>query len=204
MLITRYNIRLCFTESNHIFRIMTTTEKGILLIANPFLKDANFLRTVVLICNHEEQGTFGLTLNKRLPLTLAEILPEVTNSSLPVYLGGPVQPDTLHFLHQYPDLIGDGIEVGNNVFCGGNFESLKVLLAGNRLDPDKVKFFLGYSGWSEGQLDTELQEDSWLTVASSQRLIFQVEPEDIWKESLKEKGGQYELLINYPLDPQLN
>lgn len=174
------------------------------MIANPFLKDPNFLRTVVLICNHEDEGTFGLTLNKKLPLTLTEILPDVTDSTLPVYLGGPVQPDTLHFLHQYPDLLGEGLDLGNNVFCGGNFESLKIHLNNNSLDPDKIKFYIGYSGWGEGQLDSELQGDSWLTVNSTDRLIFRVDAEDVWKESLKEKGGKYEMLINYPLDPQLN
>lgn len=183
---------------------MTTPDKGILLIANPFLKDPNFLRTVVLICNHEKEGSYGLTLSKKLPLTLADVLPDITQSPLPVYLGGPVQPDTLHFVHAYPDLIGDGIQISEKVYCGGNFESLKIHLGNNSLKADKIKFFLGYSGWTENQLEMELLEDSWLTVASTPRLIFDIVAPEVWKESLREMGGKYEMLINYPLDPQLN
>lgn len=193
------------SESNPIFIIiMTAPDKGVLLIANPFLKDPNFLRTVVLICNHEQEGTYGLTLNKKLPITLGEIIPEITHSDIPVHLGGPVQPDTLHFLHQYPELIGDGLDIGNNIYCGGNFESLKIHLNNNSLEPSKIKFFLGYSGWSENQLEVELFEDSWLTVLSTRRLIFEVNTEEIWKESIREMGGQYEAMINYPIDPQFN
>lgn len=183
---------------------MTQPDKGILLIANPFLKDPNFARTVVLICNHLEQGSFGLALNKSLPLTLADVLPDITDEKIPVFLGGPVQPDTLHFVHEYPDLIGDGVEISNGIFWGGNFESLKIHLKNNSLNRNKIKFFLGYSGWSENQLDLEMHEDSWLTVSATQKIIFQTDPDEVWKESLKELGGEYEMMINYPLDPQLN
>ncbi len=183
---------------------MTKPEKGILLIANPFLKDPNFVRTVVLICDHEEGGSFGLSLNRRLDMRLKDILPDATDSELPVYLGGPVQPDTLHFIHQYPDLLPGSIEILPDVFWGGNFESLKIHLKNGSFDPKKIKFFIGYSGWSGGQLDMELKEDSWLTVKSTASLILKTEPGEVWKESLREMGGEYEMLINYPLDPQLN
>lgn len=183
---------------------MTKPEKGILLIANPFLKDPNFIRTVVMICDHEEGGSFGLTLNKRLDIGLKDVMPDVVQSDIPLYMGGPVQPDTLHFVHQYPELIPDSIEILNGVYWGGNFESLKIHLNNNDFKPEKIKFFIGYSGWGEGQLDMELKEDSWLTVKATKKLIFDVEPQEVWKESLREMGGEYEMLINYPLDPQLN
>lgn len=183
---------------------MITPTRGTLLIANPFLKDPNFLRTVILMCENMQEGSFGFVLNKPFPLSLKEIIPELDGVNLPVYSGGPVQPDTLHFLHQYPNQIPGGEDIGNGVFWGGNFESLKILLMNHSIQPAKIRFFLGYSGWSEGQLDTELKSDSWLTVSATRKLIFETSAEDVWKDSLKHLGGEYEMMINYPIDPQLN
>lgn len=179
-------------------------EKGILLVANPFLKDPNFLRTVVLMCSHNEEGSFGLTLTKQLPLTLIDILPDITDSTFPVFLGGPVQPEAFHFLHEYPHIISGGLEVSDGVYLGGNFEAMLTQLNNNKLEGGKIKFFVGYSGWGPEQLDHELKEDSWLTVSATKRILFSVEPEDIWKEALRDMGDPYEGMINYPLDPQMN
>lgn len=181
-----------------------TPGKGTLLVANPFLKDPNFLRTVVLMCNHDEEGAFGLTLTRQLPLTLTDILPDATSSKFPVYLGGPVQPEAFHFLHEYPDLISGSLEISDGVFLGGNFETMLALLNNDSFDPNKIKFFVGYSGWGPEQLDNELGEDSWLTVSATRRILFNVEPENVWKEALREMGGPYDGMINYPLDPQMN
>ena len=183
---------------------MLIPTKGTLLIANPFLKDPNFLRTVILMCENMQEGSFGFVLNKPFPLSLNKIVPEFENIPIPVYSGGPVQTDTLHFLHQYPDLIPGGEEITKGVFWGGNFESMKILLKNNSIEHDKIRFFLGYSGWSEGQLSTELKGDSWLTVSATQKLIFNTTAENVWKDSLKHLGGDYEKMINYPIDPQLN
>lgn len=177
---------------------------GVILIANPFLKDPNFLRSSVLLCEHNENGTFGLVLNKTLTTTLKELVPEINNTDFPIYLGGPVQPNTLHFIHSCPDLIDGSQEIGDDLNWGGNFETLKILLAENRLVPEKIKFFVGYSGWSPGQLDAEMEIDSWLTVKASTKLIFKTPIENIWSESLKDLGGKYTQLINYPLDPLYN
>ena len=183
---------------------MIATSKGVLLIANPFLKDPNFSRSVVLLCENRLEGTFGFVLNKLLPQKLSELVTELEDVNFPVYMGGPVQTDSLHFLHQYPELIIGGEDLGNGVYWGGNFESLKVHLKNNDLDREKVKFFVGYSGWMEGQLDVEMKEESWVTVKATPRLIFNTVPENTWKESLRELGGEYERMINYPLDPRLN
>ncbi len=183
---------------------MAAPEKGTLLIANPFLKDPNFLRTVVLICNHDEDGSFGFVLSKKLPLLLHEIVPDFPDGQVPVYIGGPVQQDSLHFIHQYPELITGGEEIMDGIFWGGNFESLKIQMKNNELSTDKIRFFVGYSGWSAGQLDGELKEDSWITTLATRKLIFESNPGEVWKDALRKIGGNYEMLINYPLDPQLN
>ncbi|MGN6193686.1 MAG: YqgE/AlgH family protein [Ginsengibacter sp.] len=183
---------------------MISPAKGILLIANPFLKDPNFSRTVIFICENMPEGTFGFVLNKQFPKTLNELIPDLDMPDFPVFLGGPVQPDSLHFLHQYPDLISGGEEVFDGVYWGGNFESLQIHLKNNDISSDKIRFFIGYSGWTEGQLDNEMKEDSWLTVKATRKLIFGTSAQETWKESLNYLGGDYKMLINYPIDPQLN
>jgi putative transcriptional regulator len=177
---------------------------GILLISDPFLKDPNFMRTVVLICEHQEQGSFGFVLNRKYENTLDELIPGLEGHTIPVYYGGPVQLDTVHFLHQYPDEIPGSVEVIKGVFWGGDFDLLVQMIKKNVVDLDKIRFFIGYSGWSGGQLNDELNEKSWLTVKAIRKLIFHKKLEELWKDSLKQLGGDYEMMINFPIDPQLN
>ncbi len=177
---------------------------GILLIADPFLKDPNFLRTVVLLCEHKEEGSFGFVLNRQYENTLNELIPELTGHELPVYYGGPVQPDTIHFLHQYPDEIPGSMEVIKGVWWGGDFEALTDLMKNGLVETSKIRFYIGYSGWSSGQLDDEMKEKTWLTVKATRKIVFHHNYEEIWKDSLKQLGGDYEMMINFPIDPQLN
>jgi len=177
---------------------------GILLIADPFLKDPNFLRTVVFLCEHRTEGSFGFVLNRKYQNTLNELIPELGDHPLPVYYGGPVQMDTIHFLHQYPDEIPGGQEVLKGVYWGGDFEAVVNIIKNESIDPDKIRFYIGYSGWSDGQLDNEMKEKSWLTVKATRKLVFHPNYEEIWKDSLKLLGGDYEMMINFPIDPQLN
>ena len=177
---------------------------GILLIADPFLKDPNFLRTVVFLCEHREEGSFGFVLNRQYENTLDELIPELNEQKIPVFYGGPVQQDTIHFLHQYPDDIPGGVEVVKGVWWGGDFEKLVELIKKGEFDPAKIRFYIGYSGWSNGQLEDEMKEKSWLTVKATRKLLFHKNYEEIWKDSLKQLGGDYEMMINFPIDPQLN
>ena len=177
---------------------------GILLIADPFLKDPNFMRTVIFICEHQPVGSFGFVLNKLSEKTLDELMTGFDDYPIPIYYGGPVQMDTIHFLHQYPELIPGGKEVMSGIYWGGDFIKLSEMVKNKEIDLKKVRFFIGYSGWSNGQLGDELKEKSWLTVAATSDLIFHQKAEDIWKDSLKHLGGEYEIMINFPTDPQLN
>ena len=177
---------------------------GILLIADPFLKDPNFLRTVVFLCEHREEGSFGFVLNRKFENTLDELIPDVEGFKLPVFYGGPVQMDTIHFLHQYPVDIPGGEEVMKGIYWGGDFAKAVEMITSGEMDFQKIRFYIGYSGWGNGQLSEELKEKSWLTVKANRKLIFQTSAEDIWKESLKHLGGDYEMMIHFPTDPQLN
>ncbi|HLF46642.1 MAG TPA: YqgE/AlgH family protein [Chitinophagaceae bacterium] len=183
---------------------MIDPSTGILLISDPFLKDPNFMRSVVFLCEHQDQGSFGFVLNRKYENTLDELVPELEGFKLPVYYGGPVQMDTLHFLHQYPDEIPGGVEVIKNVYWGGDFELAVEMIRKQLISPDKIRFFIGYSGWGTGQLIEELKEKTWLTVKAISKLVFHKKHEELWKDSLKHLGGDFEIMVNFPIDPQLN
>jgi putative transcriptional regulator len=183
---------------------MIAPGKGILLIADPFLKDPNFLRTVVFICEHQSEGSFGLVLNRKYENTLGELIPDLDGSTIPVYYGGPVQPDTIHFLHQYPEEIPGGQEVIKGVYWGGDFEAVVRLIQSPAFSADKMRFFIGYSGWNEGQLENELTEKTWLTVKAVRKLVFHKQNEELWKDALTHLGGDFKMMVNFPIDPQLN
>jgi putative transcriptional regulator len=183
---------------------MIEPASGILLISDPFLKDPNFMRTVVFLCEHQDQGSFGFVLNRKYENTIDELIPELTGHPLPLYYGGPVQMDTIHFLHQYPEEIPGGQEVIKGIYWGGDFDKVVEMIKNNELDENKIRFFIGYSGWSDGQLTGELKEKAWLTVAATRKIVFHNDHTEIWKDSLKQLGGDYEMMINFPIDPQLN
>lgn len=177
---------------------------GILLIADPFLKDPNFLRSVVLLCEHQTEGSFGFVLNRIMEDTLDQLVPGFEGIAFPVFDGGPVQKDSLHFLHQLPDDIPGGQEVAKGVYWGGDFDTVIELAKEGKLNADKIRFFIGYSGWGEGQLKTEMEEKTWLTVEANRKLVFHHNHQEIWKDALRHLGGKFEMMINFPLDPQLN
>ena len=183
---------------------MIEAASGILLISDPFLKDPNFMRTVVFLCEHQEQGSFGFVLNRKYENTIDELIPELEGHRIPLFYGGPVQMDTIHFLHQYQDEIPGGQEVMKGIYWGGDFDKVVEMIKNSELNENKIRFFIGYSGWSDGQLKNELQEKSWLTVKATRKLVFHNDYKEIWKDSLKQLGGEYEIMINFPIDPQLN
>lgn len=183
---------------------MITPAPGILLIAEPFLKDPNFMRTVILLCEHREEGSFGFVLNRKYEYQLNDLMHNLEHLPLPVFYGGPVQRDTLHFIHQYPDLIPGGQEIFPKTYWGGDFDAAIQKLESGDIDPVRIRFFIGYSGWSQGQLEEELQGQSWLTVKANRNIVFQHDEGETWKDALRLLGGEYAQLINYPTDPQLN
>ncbi|HEY0176208.1 MAG TPA: YqgE/AlgH family protein, partial [Pedobacter sp.] len=129
-----------------------TPSVGKLLISEPFLNDPNFTRSVVLLTEHGENGTLGFVINHPSLLMLDDLIPDIGGGNFTVFLGGPVATDTIHFIHRCPDKISDGEEIAKGIYWGGNFETLKVLLAQGEISPDEVRFFIGYSGWGEQQL----------------------------------------------------
>jgi putative transcriptional regulator len=179
--------------------------EGNLLIAEPFLKDESFLRSVVLLCKYSStDGAFGFTINKKMIKYLHELFEDVQITDIELFLGGPVETDTLHFIHQYPNHFEDALQISEGVYWGGDFEKLKMLLNDKIIEASKLKFFLGYSGWSKGQLEEEIEEKTWILGHASIDLIFNTGFKAIWNTSLKQLGGSYQLMSNFPLDPQHN
>ena len=177
---------------------------GKILIADPFLKDPNFMRSVIFLCEHQPEGSFGFVLNRLYPQVVGELISDLEGCKYPVYYGGPVQPDTLHFLHRSPGLITGGVKVTDEIYWGGEFAEVVSLIKQNKLSYTNIRFFIGYSGWAKGQLDGEMEQKSWVITDGNRQLVFHRDSDLIWKDALKQKGGEYEQLINYPIDPQLN
>lgn len=176
---------------------------GVLLIAEPFLADPNFARTVVFICEHNDDGTVGFVLNNPTEYTIADLMPESDVQQLPVNIGGPVQENTLHMLHRIPGALG-GREILDGIYWGGLYEALENNSTGDVYTESDVRLFVGYSGWSPGQLNDELKQGSWLIADGSLQLLFETSPDEVWKAAIASLGSEFQHLLNMPRDPQLN
>jgi putative transcriptional regulator len=184
---------------------MVLLQTGTLLIAEPFLKDPNFRRAVIFLCNHQKQGSFGLVINKSLQIPLSKVIEDVTEDQVFLCYGGPVQMDTLHFLHNLPDCIPGGEKVGEGIYWGGDMDLVIKQINNKSLDLTKIRFYLGYSGWGEGQLVSEWKENkSWLTIKAKEHLIFHPNLNELWGDAISELGADFKQMKNYPIDPQLN
>lgn len=178
--------------------------KGRLLIAEPaILNDVSFNRAIILITEHTENNSVGFILNRPLNYTLKDVMPDL-NCDFVLYQGGPVEQDNLYFAHKVPELIPDSIPVGDGIYWGGNFDSLKSLLKNNLLTEFDIRFFLGYSGWSKHQLEDELNSNSWFVAENDIQHIFSDSSQQLWRKKILEKGGDYKLWANAPNDISLN
>jgi putative transcriptional regulator len=178
---------------------------GRLLISEPFMMDPNFKRSVILLTEYSEAGAMGFVLNHYSEYLLGDILPEVSYSEIPVFVGGPVAGNTLHFIHCCPEKINDGIEIGEGIFWGGDFEEVKQLITSYQLKNEEIRFFTGYSGWTPKQLDDEIKEDSWIvTDKLSKEVIFAKNEESLWRQAVIGLGQRYAHIANFPENPELN
>jgi putative transcriptional regulator len=178
---------------------------GKLLISEPFLKDPNFKRSVILLTEHNEEGTIGFVLNQPSNLLLKDLIPDLWQANYTVYVGGPVEMDTIHFIHRCYDKFNSGEEIANGVYWGGNFETLKILINNNAIAETEVKFFVGYSGWREEQLNTEIDENTWIVSDKYKKdILFSHGEEELWRKVIKDLGPKYAHITNFPIDPSLN
>ena len=178
---------------------------GKLLISEPFLMDPNFKRSVILISDYQEEGTVGFVLNHPSLLLLKDLIPELPEADFPVFIGGPVATDTVHFIHRCYDKMNDGQEIAKGIYWGGNFETLKILINSGSIEPQEVKFFIGYSGWAPDQLKEEIAENTWIVSDQyHQDVVFSANEEELWREVIINLGPKYAHVSNFPQDPRLN
>jgi putative transcriptional regulator len=179
-----------------------TPRRGDFLVASPILRDPNFQRTVVLLCEHDEdEGSMGLVVNRPTEVTLQTALQIGPPAGQQMWFGGPVQRDTVLVLHRGADLPG-ARQITDGMSLGGEEEAIVELLCSARHTNARV--FTGYSGWSRGQLSDELESASWITCRGAARFVFDVEPENMWGAVLRSLGPKYSYLADLPLDPRVN
>lgn len=180
-------------------------KKGHLLVAEPsIIGDLSFNRSVILLADHNSDGSIGFIINKPLKYTINDLIPEI-DASFKIYNGGPIEQDNLYFIHNIPELITNSIEISNGIYWGGDFELTKDLINEGKIKEDNIRFFLGYTGWDAQQLESEMQSNSWIIAENIyQNKIIGQSTADFWKEKIVELGGDYLIWSNAPENPLLN
>jgi putative transcriptional regulator len=176
--------------------------RGKLLVASPSLVDPNFARTVVVITEHNEEGAMGIVLNRPSEAEISELLPELEEivSGQPLYVGGPVQPEAVVLLAEFADPDAAAWIIAADVGLASAETDLEDLAAAVR----RGRLYAGYSGWGPGQLEAELEIDSWIVEPPMPAELFPEDPESLWSDVLDRKGGQYKLIARMPADPSQN
>ena len=179
-------------------------EKGRILISEPFLGDYYFKRAVVLLVDHNEEGSFGVVLNKPLDMKLGDVVQNFPGFDAKVYLGGPVDRQNLFFIHTLGTQIDGSLEILDGLYWGGDLEMIKELIFLKKIDPQDIRFYVGYSGWSPNQLDDELKRNSWVVSQTTTSVIINTHPKVLWKTFLEKLGGDYLFWPKFPVDPMNN
>jgi len=196
---------------------MATTEisTGKLLVAEPFMEDPNFRRSVVLLCEHNDLGSLGFILNNATGTPFMDLFDDFAEiGSSYVGFGGPVQTNTLHYIHNKGQLLEDSIPIGEGLYWGGDFEQLRTLSVQGLIKAYDIRFFVGYSGWSAGQLADEIAEGSWMVTDLTPSIVLRgclehepakkslfSEPgviSEIWSKVLTRMGGNFTLIADLP------
>lgn len=201
-------IRGMFVNAN-IFKIETNhilPTRGKVLISEPFLCDYIFGRSVVLLLNHTHEGSsMGLVMNKPLPLLFNDIMKDLECAEdIPLYQGGPVDMDTLFYLHTLDNVKG-ALPISEGFYLNGNFDDIKLYISQGNTVSGKLRFFLGYAGWEDGQLNQEISENTWIVGKENTAMLMDENAvDDLWESALSNLGGKYRLWARFPQIPSLN
>jgi putative transcriptional regulator len=188
------------------FKIENTkvARQGRILISEPFLSDTYFRRSVVLLTEHSEEGSVGFVLNKPVELSVSEILKDFPEIDASISIGGPVNTNTVHYIHSLGALIPGSVRVMKNLYWGGDFETIKNLILQDRIGQNEIRFFLGYAGWSPKQLENELSGNAWVVADLDADTIMRSSNLTMWQETLNKLGSKYKTWVNFPENPGLN
>lgn len=177
---------------------------GVLLISEPFLADSYFKRSVVLISEHDDKGALGFILNKPTDVNINDAVDDFPVFNSRLYFGGPVETDTLFYIHTIGEKLEGAKPIGNGIYWGGSYDHLKTMIHTGEVTPDMIRFYAGYSGWDADQLGNELKEKSWLVSEGNARFTFYDDPNSLWSQVLRSMGSEYAIMANFPEDPALN
>jgi putative transcriptional regulator len=178
---------------------------GDLLLSDPYMMDHTFKRSVILLCEHEpELGSIGFVLNRPLKAKMSELIDNFPEYNGTVYFGGPVAADTLHYIHTKGDILDESVYVGEGIYWGGDFQKLIFLMNSKLILEDEIMFFVGYSGWSEGQLDQEMKDKSWIVGKLDFNYVFGQSKTPLWKRVMKDLGEGYSVIANMSDSVSLN
>ncbi len=171
-------------------------ETGKLLLADPFMMDSNFKRAVILLCDCHHEGSLGFIVNKPMDIKVNELLEDFPEEDMNLYFGGPVAHDTIHFIHRKGDLVENSVEIDQGIYWGGDFDKVKFLLKNEVMTSQDIRFFIGYAGWSPGQLEEELAYKSWVLANMDKNYLFSGKNKELWSQVMNNKGGHFEVIAN--------
>ncbi len=178
--------------------------KGRLLLSEPLMGDFYFGRAVVLLAEHNDEGSFGLVLNKPVRDKFNDVVKDFPDFDGHLYLGGPVETNSLFFVHTIGESIEGSIEIGSGLYWGGDIEIVKEMMLLKSITSNDIRFSVGYSGWSPDQLQDELKRNSWVVSTGLNKDILKIDPKNMWKDLLAPLGDKYRYWNKFPSDPGLN
>ncbi|KEQ28590.1 hypothetical protein N180_12370 [Pedobacter antarcticus 4BY] len=180
-------------------------EAGKLLISEPFLNDPHFTRSVILLVDTTPEGTLGMIINQPTALLVSDLLHDLVGADFPVYSGGPVNTELIHFIHRCPEKISEGQELAKGIFWGGNYEDFKRCMLEHTLSRDEIRVFIGYAGWDPGQLQNELSTNTWIVSDQYDAdMVFNVDEAQLWRDVVVNMGPRYAHISQFPKNPNLN
>ncbi len=178
--------------------------KGRVLIAEPFLPGPYFNRSIILLTECNKEGAMGFVLNKSSDLYPDEVIDDLFSFKGELYLGGPVSSDTLFFVHRLGDRVPGSVKITGDLYWGGDFEVIKELINNDEATYQDVKFFAGYSGWGAGQLEEEIEENSWIVAKLDDAVVLDPNVDHIWEDTMSQLGDVYKAWTNFPENPSFN
>ena len=182
---------------------IVTPTQGIILISEPSLYDFYFRQSVILLAEHNQEGSFGIIINKPIETRLNEILRDFPDFDAPLFLGGPVKTDSLFYIHTI-DGIDKSMKIMDGLYWGGDIETIRKMIDLHHITEKDIRFFIGYAGWNPAQLDKEIKEKSWILSETNVDEIIRRNTSKLWSSHLKNMGKDYAIWANLPADPSFN
>ncbi len=186
------------------FENKLTPQKGRVLISDPFKSSEYFERSVVYLCEHDDKSSFGFVLNKPILVGIEGLSEAFHQEPVKAFKGGPCEEDSLFFLHTIGDKMKESQLISNEIYLGTNFNDLYEIMTPDLLEEGAIKLFIGYSGWSEGQLEAEIERNAWVVAEVDDNAEIMLHKEDLWTYFMTKLGKKYHLMTKFPLNPNYN